>query len=163
VLFVVIAAYSSRMTWDYKNYDQDRAEQRYETLNKVRQAEQALLNPVNPSDPKGPPTAEWVNQDKGVIRIPIEEAMAREIDTLKAQPAGAGAEIPVAVPPAPAKAAPGSPPPATGATNAAPTAQPPAAGVTNAAPAKPAKSAKPAAKPGAAPVTPPPVPAPKNT
>jgi hypothetical protein len=100
-LFVVIGAYSSRMTWDYTDYDQDRATQRYATLAKVRHDEQALIS-----------TTEWVDQAKGTVRIPIEEAMAKEIDTLKAQSPQAGAEIagaapatPVSTNAAPAKAA----------------------------------------------------------
>jgi hypothetical protein len=116
-IFVIIGAYSSRMTWTYTDYDQDRAAQRYATLAKLRQDEGKLINPV---DAQGKPTAEWVDQTKGIVRIPIEEAMAKEIDTLKAQSPQAGAEIPGA---APAPTAPAS---------------------TNAAPAKPAA---PAAKP----------------
>jgi hypothetical protein len=125
-IFAVIGAYSSRMTHDYLDYDQDRAAVRYETLGKVRHDEGALLSPV---DDQGKSTAEWVDQGKGLVRIPIVEAMAKEIDTLKSQPAAAGCEIPGAVPaPAPAS------------TNAAPAAGAPAptAGATNAAPAKPA-------------------------
>jgi len=110
-LFALIAAYSARMTGDYVDYDQQRAAQRYETLGKVRHAEEALLTPV---DSQGHPTAEWVDQAKGVVRIPIEEAMVREIDTLKTQPAQAGAAI-AAAPPAPA-----NPGPAVSGTNAAP-------------------------------------------
>jgi hypothetical protein len=117
-LFAVIGAYSSRMTWDTTDYDQERAAQRYATLAKLRQDEGKLINPV---DAQGKPTAEWVDQTKGIVRIQIEEAMAEEIDTLKAQPAAMGAEIPAAVPPAPATPV-----------------------STNAAPAKPAA---PAAKP----------------
>jgi hypothetical protein len=114
-LFVVIGAYSARMTRTYPDYDQDRAAQRYAMLAQVRHDEQALISGVA-----------WVDQSKGVVRIPIEEAMAREIDTLKSQPAAMGAAIPVIAPP----------PPATPAS---------AAGGTNAAPAKPAAPAAPTA------------------
>jgi hypothetical protein len=107
-LFVVIGIYSKRMARYYPDYDQDQAAQRYATLAQVQHDEQALIS-----------TAAWVDQTKGIIRIPIEEAMAKEIDTLKAQPAAIGAAIPAA---APAVA-----PPATALT----------AGATNAAPAKP--------------------------
>jgi hypothetical protein len=135
-LFAVIGAYSSRMTWDYPDYDQERAAQRYATLAKLRQAEGKLINPV---DAQGKPTAEWVDQTKGIVRIQIEEAMAEEVDTLKAQPVAMGAAIPVIAPAAPAATA-GAP--ATGATNAAP-AKPsaPAAGPA-AATAKPNPSNK---------------------
>jgi hypothetical protein len=107
-LFAVIAAYSSHMTQVYPDYDQQRAAQRYDTLNKLRHDEQAVLSPV---DAQGHPTAEWVDQAKGMVRIPIEEAMVKEIDTLKAQPAAIGAEIPGAAPAAPAStnAAPATP------------------------------------------------------
>jgi hypothetical protein len=132
-LFAVIAAYSSRMTWDYPDYDQDRAAERYETLKKVRHDEQVLLSPV---DDKGNPTAEWVDQAKGVVRIPIEEAMVKEIDTLKAQPAAIGGEIPGSAPaPAPAS---------TNAAAATPSA--PAAGAPAPA-AGPAATTPPPAKP----------------
>jgi len=94
-LFAAIAGYSARMTQDYPDYDQQRADERKATLAKVQHDENALLS-----------TAEWVDQAKGAIRIPIEEAMAREIDTLKGKPAAMGAAIPPPVPPAPAKAAP---------------------------------------------------------
>jgi len=116
-LFAVIAGYSSRMTWDYADYDQDRAKVRYDTLAKLQQDEGKLINPV---DAQGNSTAEWIDQAKGTIRIPIEEAMVREIDTLKAQPAAIGGAIAVTAPTA-------------GATNAAPAT--PSAGATNAAPA----------------------------
>jgi hypothetical protein len=143
-IFVVIASYSVRMTWDYTDYDQQRAADRKVTLAKVRQDEGKLLCPV---DAKGKPTAEWVDQAKGAIRIPIEEAMVEEIDTLKAQPVQAGGEIPPPPPPVPAKAAPAAKPPAAAPPAAAPpAAAPPSAGATNAAPtaaAKPASAKKP--------------------
>jgi len=133
-LFAVIAAYSARMTWNYFDYEQQDARGRYETLDKVRHDEQALLSPV---DAQGHPTAEWVDQAKGVIRIPIEEAMVKEIDTLKSMPVVIGAEISVTAPAAPAP------------TNAAPA---PTAGATNAVPAPTAKNpgTSPAAGPAAA-------------
>ena len=96
-IFMLIAGYSSRMTNDYPDYDQQRAQQRYETLKKVQSAEDALLTP---RDAQGNPTAEWVDQTKGVIRIPIQEAMAREVEALKSQQAGVGS--PLVAPPPPA-------------------------------------------------------------
>ncbi|HEV3270571.1 MAG TPA: hypothetical protein VGZ93_00145 [Candidatus Methylacidiphilales bacterium] len=105
-LFAVIGAYSARMTREYPDYDQEQAAKRYVTLAQVRHDEQALISGVA-----------WVDQSKGIVRIPIEEAMARELDTLKSQPAVMGAAIPVIAPPPPAK-----PVPATGGTNAAPAA-----------------------------------------
>ncbi len=135
-IFVLVAAYSARMTWDYPDYDQGRAEQRKATLAKVQQDENALLYPT---DAKGNPTASWADQDKGFIKISIDEAMVHEIDALKAVPIGEGQAIPGAAPaPAPAPA-----------MNTAPAA--PAAAATNAAPATPtappAKPSTPPAKP----------------
>ena len=111
VLFVAIGGYSARMTRDYSDYDQDRAQVRYSTLAKLRQDEQALIEPVNPKNPQGPPVAVWVDQDKGLVRIPIEEAMAKEVDTMQSKAAAMGMAIPGAVP---AAAAPGENPTAAG-------------------------------------------------
>jgi hypothetical protein len=124
-IFVAIGGYSARMTQTYTSYDDDRAAQRYATLAQVRADENKLIYPVD-ADKK--PTAEWIDQDKGVIRIPIDEAMALEIDTLKAQQPAIGCEIPGAVP--------APPPPAPASTNAAPVA-----------PVPPAAAGKPGAKP----------------
>jgi hypothetical protein len=128
-LFAVVGAYSTRMTWDYTDYDQDRATQRYETLKKLRADESKLINPV---DDKGNPTAEWVDATKGSIRIPIEEAMVKEVDVLKSVSQHQGQAIPAA---APAAASTNAAPAATNAASAKPAS-------TNAAPAKPAKPAK---------------------
>jgi hypothetical protein len=65
-IFAIIGGYSSRMTWNYSDYDQQRADQRYQTLAKVRHDEQAQIT-----------ATEWVDQDKGVVRIPVDQAMAR--------------------------------------------------------------------------------------
>ena len=132
-IFAAIGGYSARMTNIYSDYDQDRANQRYETLKKVRQAENALLYPA--TDAQGRSHAEWVDQAKGVVRIPIEQAMAEEVDTLQSKPTAAGTEIPGAVPapaPAPAPAAPPAAP-----TNAASASAP-----ANKAPAKPQEEKK---------------------
>ena len=112
-IFAVIGGYSSRMTLNTTDYDQDRAAQRYLNLKKVQADENALLYPA--VDKQGQAHAVWVDQTKGLIRLPIDEAMAAEVDTLKAQPAAVGCEIPGTTPaPAPTPAA----APAT--TNAAP-------------------------------------------
>jgi len=119
-LFAVIAIYSSRMTWDYPDYDKQRAADRLDTLAKLRADESKTLN--------GP--ADWVDQTKGTVHIPIEEAMAIELDTLKSEAPMIGCEITVAAPaPATTNAAPANAKaPASGATNAAPaTATPPPA------------------------------------
>ena len=134
-IFALIAAYSSRMTNDYPGYDSGRAQERYATLAKVQDAENALIEPV---DKDNKPTAVWADQTKGTVRIPIEEAMTKEIDTLASQPAAQGAEIPGTAPTAPAPA----PAPAAGAsTNAAPAAPaaPAKKNATTTAPKPPAK------------------------
>jgi hypothetical protein len=84
-LFVVIGFYSVQKSGNYNSYDDQRAAARYEVLKKLRADEQAILT-----------TADWVDQGKKIVRIPIEEAMAEEIDTLKAKPAAMGCLIPAA-------------------------------------------------------------------
>jgi hypothetical protein len=91
-LFAVIAVYSARMTRDYEDYDQMRADARYDTLAKLRADANKTLS-----------TADWVDQDKGTVRIPIQEAMVEEVETLKSQPAAMGVAIPGAIPPPAAK------------------------------------------------------------
>jgi hypothetical protein len=115
-IFAVIAGYSGHMTRTYPSYDQQRAADRYVTLQKLRADEDKIIN--------GP--ADWIDQSKGIIHIPIDEAMAKEVDTLKTQTAHMCAEVMAGTPP-PAAAAP------------APTAP---AATTNAAPAVPAKPTK---------------------
>jgi len=134
-LFVAIGAYSARMTRDYSDYDNDRAQARYDTLAKLQHDELAVLIPV---DAQGRPTAEWVDQDKGIVRIPIDEAMAKALETLKSKPAAIGAAIPGAAPSTLA-----SPAPAPAAVKSAPA--PPGAGPATApapAAAKPKKAKK---------------------
>lgn len=127
-IFAVVGFYSARMTNDFPSYDDGRNKDRLATREKVDQTENALLHPV---DDKGNPTAAWVDQDKGLIQIPIEQAMADELPDLQKVTVGEGAIIPGTTPaPAPAAA---TPPPAA--------ATPPAS--TNAAPAAPAAPAKP--------------------
>ena len=124
-IFVVVGFYSARMTWIYPSYDEGRAQDRKATLAKVQKAENALLNPV---DDKGNPVpAAWIDQDKGLIQIPIEEAMAHEVTDLAKVTPGVGLAIPGLAP---------APAPVPAATNAAPAAPTPPAS-TNAAPVKP--------------------------
>jgi hypothetical protein len=129
-IFLLVGVYSARMTWDYPSYDEGRGKQRLATLAQVQKDENALLYPT---DDKGNPTATWADQDKGLIKISIDEAMTHEVDALKSVPIGEGQPIPGAAP-APAPAA-----------NAAPA--PPTSPATNAAPAAAAKPATPPAKP----------------
>jgi hypothetical protein len=110
-LFVIIGLYSLKMTEHYNSFEDQHTAERYETLYKLQADEQAVLT-----------TADWVDQDKKIVRIPIDEAMTEEIDVLKAKPVAMGSAIPVI------NAAPAAAPAATS-TNAPP--------ATNAAPAKP--------------------------
>ena len=116
-IFAVIAGYSAHMTRAYPSYDQQRATDRYLNLQKVRADEDKQIN--------GP--ADWVDQSKGIIHIPIDEAMAKEVATLKSQPAQIGSALPLPPPPAAPAAAP---------------AKSDAGATTNAAPAAPAKPTK---------------------
>ncbi len=134
-IFVVIGSYSARMTNDFSGYDKQRADKRYETLAKVRHDESALLEPV---DKQGKPTATWADQDKGTIKISIEEAMQHAVDDLKTKPVAIGAEIPGTAP-KPAAIPTNAPAASAPATNA------PAAS-TNAVPAKPGAKIKAGAK-----------------
>jgi len=119
-VFVIIGWYSGRMTRVYPDTYAQRADERLAIRQKLdADANQTLT------------TADWVDQTKKIIRIPIDEAMAKEIDTLKAEPAQVGCEIP-GVAPAPA-AAPAAPTLSTNASPAAPAKPAPAA------PAKPKK------------------------
>ena len=115
-LFALIGAYSFRMTNDYASFDQQRAQARYATLAKLRADEDKTLT-----------TSAWIDQDKGTVRIPIQEAMVKEVDTLQAKPVAIGQAIPGATP-APAPAAPASAPstnaPAAPAAKTAPAAKP---------------------------------------
>lgn len=108
-LFAVIASYSSRMTRDYSDYDQQRATERYATLKKLREDAARTLT-----------TAAWVDQDKGTVRIPIDEAMVKELDVLKNNAAHVSEIIPAAAP----AAAPAATTNAAPASPAAPPAKP---------------------------------------
>jgi len=106
-IFVVVGWYSSRMTNDYPSWDHARGEARYATLAKVRADANQTLS-----------TAAWVDQGKGTVRIPIQEAMTEEVAALQAKAPSMGQVIPgTTPPPAPAPAP---------ATNAAPAATAPA-------------------------------------
>lgn len=121
-IFAAIAGYSARMTDTYTSYDEERATVRKDTLVKVQKSENDLLYPV---DKQGHPTAVWADEAKGIIRIPIDQAMALELDSLQTKAPAAGNEI---NPPAPAPAPAAAPAkPAPGAAPAAPAPTAPAA------------------------------------
>jgi len=99
-IFALIGIYSMSMARNSAGFEQMRAQDRLARLAKVRADADKNLT-----------TADWVDPTKQTIRIPIDEAMDREIDTLKNKPLAMGALIPGATPP---------PPPAPATTNAAP-------------------------------------------
>ena len=113
-IFAFIAGYSGHMTRVYPSYDQQRAADRILTLQKVRADEDKILN--------GP--ADWIDQTKQTVHIPIEEAMAKEIDVLKSQPAHICTPLTppgmAATPPTPAATAPANSAPAAPSTPAKP-------------------------------------------
>ena len=108
LVFVVIGVYSSRVANNTATYDDGQAAERYAKLAKQQADDKQTLT-----------TPAWVDQGKGIVRLPIDEAIPQEITALQAKPEQMGAAIPAAAP-------------ATPSTNA-PT--------TNAAPAKPAPPA----------------------
>jgi hypothetical protein len=110
-IFVVVAVYSMRMAENTTGYDQEQAQERY-----------ARLAALQEQDRKTTTTADWIDQAKGLVRIPVEEAMQQEVPVLAAKPVTMGAVIPGAVAPA------GLPAPATPAasTNQAPAGNAPA-------------------------------------
>jgi len=112
LIFAVIAFQSSRVAKDTTGYDEDQARLRAEKLAKLQAADEKTLT-----------TADWVDKDKGIVRIPIDEAMTQEVALLQAKPVAAGTEIPGAAAPAAPAPAPASAPAATppASTNAAPT------------------------------------------
>lgn len=120
-VFAVVGVYSSRMAQNTAGYDDGQATERYAKLAKLQADDTKTLT-----------TAGWVDQDKGVVCIPIDEAMTEEVGALQAKPVQMGIAIPGAVAPqantipatasAPAKS--GTP---SAGTNAAPAAPTPAA------------------------------------
>jgi hypothetical protein len=119
LIFVVIATYSSRMAQDTTGYDYQRAAERKANLDKLRADDEKTLT-----------TADWIDQTKGIVRIPIDEAMPETVIALQAKPARMGAAIPGTAP-VKANTVPAS------AANAAPAGSPQAAPSTNAASAQP--------------------------
>ena len=117
LVFAVVGVYSMRMASDTTDYDDAQAKVRTEKLAAMRAQDAKTLG-----------TADWIDKDKGIVRIPIDEAMAQEIPVLAAKPVTMGAAIPGAMTPPPANV-PASPMPtaparasgAAPATNAKPT------------------------------------------
>ena len=82
-IFALVGIYSSRMAHNTAGYDDDQAAQRYATLAKLRATDQKTLT-----------TADWIDKDKGTVRIPIDEAMVQEVPLLAAKPLTMGTAIP---------------------------------------------------------------------
>jgi hypothetical protein len=115
LIFVVIATYSSRMAKNTLDYDAGRRAERLAILKKQQDGDRQTLT-----------TADWIDQTKGIVRIPIDEAIPEAITALKSKPVQMGAVIPGTTP-APAAAknnAPAGTPKATPSTNAAPATPP---------------------------------------
>jgi hypothetical protein len=117
LIFVVIGVYSTRVANRTETYDDGQAAERYDKLAK-QQAD----------DTKTLTTADWVDQGKGIVRLPIDEAIPQEIAVLKAKPEQMGAAIPGATPTTPSSIPAAAP-------NEAPAGSPQASPSTNAAPA----------------------------
>jgi len=102
-IFVIVGVYSSRMASDTDatdSYDQQQAAIREAKLAKLQQTDHQTLT-----------TADWIDQTKGTVRIPIDEAMPETVAALKTKTVAIGTAIPAAAPaaPAPAPAATGTP------------------------------------------------------
>jgi hypothetical protein len=89
MIFVVIATYSSRMARDATDYDAGRRAERLAILKKQQDGDTQILT-----------TADWVDQTKGTVRIPIDEAIPQAITALQSKPVQMGAAIPGAAAPA---------------------------------------------------------------
>jgi len=136
LLGVVATVVLIRQMGDTDAYEQERAKKRKEARQKIETEAKELLT-----------KSAWVDQGKGTVRIPLDDAMALEIVALKQkQPRPAAYAVGAAVPvPASATAAPASAPKAAApATPAAPKSGAPAA-------AKPAATPAPASTPAPAP------------
>lgn len=123
LLGVVATVVLIRLMGGTDAYEQERAKKRVEARLKIEAEAKELLT-----------KSTWVDQGKGTVRIPLEDAMALEIVALKQkQPRPAAYAVGAAVPiPASATAAPAAAPKA-------------------AAPASPAAAAKPASTPAPVP------------
>jgi hypothetical protein len=82
-IFVLVGVYSARMAHDTTGYDDQQAQIRLATLHKMQDTDRKTLT-----------TADWIDKDKGVVRIPIDEAVAQEIPVLAAKPLAMGTAIP---------------------------------------------------------------------
>ncbi|PAW77238.1 MAG: hypothetical protein B9S32_12100 [Verrucomicrobia bacterium Tous-C9LFEB] len=119
-------------------YELERAKKRVEARQKIETEAKELLTKSG-----------WADQGKGIVRIPLEDAMALELAALKQQkPRPAAYAVGAAVPvPASATAAPAPAPKADASKPATPAAPAPAAKGTPAATPAPAPAATPAAQP----------------
>jgi hypothetical protein len=126
-IFVLVGVYSSRMAHDTTGYDYEQAQIRLATLHKMQATDRKTLT-----------TADWIDKDKGIVRIPLAEAMTQEVPVLAAKPLTMGTAIPGAtvmntIPATNAPSAMSAP-----ATNAAPSGSPAAPNIAGAKAAHPA-------------------------
>ena len=82
-IFVLVGAYSARMAHDTTGYDDAQAQIRLDTLHKMQATDRKTLT-----------TVDWIDQGKGVVRIPINEAVLEEVPVLAAKPLTRGTAIP---------------------------------------------------------------------
>jgi hypothetical protein len=136
-VFAVVGIYSSRMAYHTTGYDDDEAKERYARLAKLQADDRKTLT-----------TADWIDQAKGTVRIPIDEAMTQEVALLKARPVQIGTALPAAAP-APAAATPAAGTPAVSSKAATTNSSSGSPAATNAPSASPSTNAPPAAAPSA--------------
>lgn len=122
LLLIVIG----RAAPDFEDVDRQRAKERYKIYDGVIQSDQKALNePAN-----------WLNKEKGTIRLPLAQAINLTLEELKgsqpraAYPVAQTSPAPNPAPPVDPKAAAGQPPTTTNANNPVLTKQPDAAAST---------------------------------
>ena len=93
-LFVIVGLYSMSMARNTTGYDEEQGRIRAEKLAKMQALDEKTLN-----------TADWIDKDKGVVRIPVNEAMTQEVAMLTGKAPAMGVAIPGTAPAAPAPAA----------------------------------------------------------
>lgn len=117
-VFALVAYIAAQNVIGYEDYDAKQAEQRYANLAKLQADDQKTLTSFS-----------WIDKDKKIVSIPLEEALPEEITTLQAKPLQQAGVIPGSVPTPPVAPAP------TATPSAAPAPAP--AATTNTAPVTP--------------------------
>ncbi len=86
-VFALVAYIAAQNVIGYQDYDAKRAEQRYANLAKLQADDQKTLTSFS-----------WIDKDKKIVSIPLEEALPEEITTLQAKPLQQAGVIPGSVP-----------------------------------------------------------------